>query len=267
MKLRPHPSGGEGFTLIELLTVIAVISTLLAVVVPALKNAKQTVRQVICASQMKQWALAVLAYTNENHNTLPVYSDACDTTNSQNALDPEALWYNRLSEYLTREYQGTWGMHYGVRQCPSARANWGDEAVWVGVFFGKYNPNNAPFIQPFQWTGSQLIRMCDPVKYSSIKAPANYLMLLDVRRDIVFDPIYWMWDTDYDGDGMNDSRSGVLASSTLGPYNSAQPRIHRGGCNVALFDGHVEWIHYDAFWQIAPDGYPVHPYWFNNNRP
>ena len=266
MKLHAKPLHRQGFTLIELLVVIAVIGLLLAIVIPALQNARQAARQVVCAAQMKQWATAVLAYTNENNNTIPVHSDACDITNSQNALDPQTLWYNRLAPYLTTEYQGAWGMDYGIRRCPSARANWGENAVWVGVYFGKYNPNNAPFTQPFQWTGSALIRMSEPVRFSSIKTPAGYLMFLDVQRDIVFDPIYWQWDTDYDGDGMNDSRNGII-SAGLGPYNFAQPKIHRGGCNVALFDGRVEWIRYDTFWEFGGDGYPVHPYWFNQNRP
>jgi len=267
MKLRPHPSGGEGFTLIELLTAIAVISTLLAVVVPALKNAKQTARQVVCASQMKQWALACMAYSGDNDNAVPPYADTCDRTNGGHALDIETFWYNRLALYLTRESQGSWGMDRAVRRCPSARANWGDQAVWVGVYYGHSDPERAPFIFLNEWDGSKLTRVSSPFITTTIKSPANYLMLLDVRRDRVHNTVRWRWDTDFSNDGMNDSNSGVLASSTLGPYNSAQPRIHRGGCNVALFDGHVEWIHYDAFWQIAPDGYPVHPYWFNNNRP
>lgn len=257
----------EGFTLIELLVVIAVIGMLLAIITPALRNARQAAQRIVCASQMKQWSLATLAYTAEHDHTIPVYSDVCDTTNGQNALDPETYWYNRLARYLTDEYQGTWGMDYKRRRCPSARANWGEHAVWVGVFFGKYNSNNAPFIQPFEWTGSEMIPRTNTVKLSSIKLPAAYLMLLDVKRDVVFDPIYWAWSTDFDGDGKADSHPGVLSSSTLGAYNSAQPKIHRGGCNVALFDGHVEWIGYDIFWEIGDNGFPVHSYWYNQNRP
>lgn len=96
--------------------------------------------------------------------------------------------------------------------------------------------------------------------------PAHYLMLMDVSRDNVFEPVHWNWDTDYDGDGKNDSRGGII-NAGLGPYNRGKPKIHRDGCNVSLFDGHVEWIRYETFWEIAPDGYPVHAYWWNQNRP
>jgi prepilin-type N-terminal cleavage/methylation domain-containing protein/prepilin-type processing-associated H-X9-DG protein len=257
----------NAFTLIELLVVIAIIGFLLAVIVPALHQAKLCAKQVVCAAQMKQWALAAIAYVGENSNTVPVYSDVCDNTKSENAKDPTTLWHNRLSPYLTGEYHGLWGMDYGNRRCPMARTDWGDNAVWIGVFFGKYNPEHAPFIQPYQWTGSNMIKRCSPVKFSSIRLPANYLMLLDVKRDVLFDPVHWDWDTDHDGDGMNDSCGGLIASSMAAPYNAAQPKIHRGGCNVALFDGHVEWIGYETFWEIGADGYPVHPFWWNQNRP
>ncbi|MHC4906585.1 MAG: H-X9-DG-CTERM domain-containing protein [Planctomycetota bacterium] len=65
-------------------------------------------------------------------------------------------------------------------------------------------------------------------------------------------------------DGINDSLGAII--SGLGPYNMAQPKIHRGGCNVALFDGHVEWIRYEEFWDAAGN-YPTHQYWYNGNQP
>ncbi len=255
-----------GFTLIELLVVIAIIALLAAIVIPALHNAKLCAKQIVCASQMKQWTLATSAYTANNDDTIPVYSDVCDATNSQNALNPETLWYNRLSAYLTEEEYGKWGMD-DVRRCPMSKSKWGEKAVWVGVYFGKFQPKNAPFVQPFRWTGSNMETMCSPVKFASIKLPASYLMMLDVRRDVLFEPIHWPWGTDYDGDGMDDSHPGILASSMSTPYNAGRPKIHRGGCNVSLFDGHVERIEYETFWEIGSDGYPVHPYWYNQNRP
>jgi len=222
-------------------------------------------RQVVCASQMKQWALATVAYTGENDNIVPPYADVQDMTNGGNALNPETYWHNRLSPYLTQEYYGTWGMD-SVRKCPMAKANWGEKAVWVGVYYGESHPERSPFVYPKRWNGSSLMKMCDPASITSIRSPANFLMMLDVQRDHVFEPIRWKWDTDYDGDGMNDSNSGVL-SVNLSPYNFAQPKIHRNGCNIALFDGRTQWIRYEEFWEYSSDGYPVHNYWFNNNRP
>lgn len=63
MILHLEKSEKTGFTLIELLVVIAVLALLIAIILPALNNAKLTAKQVVCAAQMKQWTLAELAYT------------------------------------------------------------------------------------------------------------------------------------------------------------------------------------------------------------
>jgi prepilin-type N-terminal cleavage/methylation domain-containing protein/prepilin-type processing-associated H-X9-DG protein len=264
MTIVPEKQEANGFTLIELLVVIAVIALLLAVILPALNSSKLAAKQVVCASQMRQWALATCAYASENDSTIPPYGNIRDMTKGGNEVNYDNYWYNRLVPYLTKESQGEWGMDYGVRRCPMGKGNWGKKAVWIGVYYGLHSPDKAPFVFLNMWNGSKLTKMCDPVKISTIKATANYLMLLDVQRDRVGDLWQWKWDADSDGDGMNDSNSGGLAGGTT--YNGAQPKIHRGGCNVALFDGHVEWIRYQEFWNYA-DGYPTHQYWYNNNRP
>jgi len=55
----------KGFTLIELLVVIAIIAMLLAVVMPALKKAKEAARRVICSNQMKTLGTANQMYSNQ----------------------------------------------------------------------------------------------------------------------------------------------------------------------------------------------------------
>ena len=169
----PHPDKSKnGFTLIELLVVIAVIALVLAVILPALNSAKLMAKQVVCAAQMKQWALAELAYTTENNETVSPYADVCDTTNGGNALNPDTYWYNRLSPYLTEEDYGKWGME-DVRQCPMGKAKWGPKAVWTGVYYGSHNPKRAPFVFPNRWDGSTLTKKCDPFQMTTIRTPAN----------------------------------------------------------------------------------------------
>lgn len=254
----------RAFTLIELLVVIAIIALLLAIIVPGLKNARLAAKQIVCASQMKQWALATVAYTGENDNIVPPYGDTRDTTG--NATDTETYWYNRLSPYLTREGYGTWGMTYETRRCPMAKSSWGENAVWIGVYYGYHSPERAPFIYPNKLDASGISKLCDLFKLTSVKSPSSYLMMLDVGRDRMQTFFGWRWDIDYDGDGMNDSNSSILTVN-LSPYNWAQPKIHRNGCNVALFDGHSQWISYKEFWELGDDGYPIHQFWYNQNRP
>ena len=60
-----------GFTLIELLVVISIITVLVALLLPALKKAKDSVRQVNCLNNLKQLHLAIVIYAeNENRNHL-----------------------------------------------------------------------------------------------------------------------------------------------------------------------------------------------------
>src|SRR5262245_3336838 len=59
-----------GFTLIELLVVIAIIALLIAMIVPVLGRARETAREVACASNLRQWGLGVAAYYADNRDKL-----------------------------------------------------------------------------------------------------------------------------------------------------------------------------------------------------
>jgi prepilin-type N-terminal cleavage/methylation domain-containing protein/prepilin-type processing-associated H-X9-DG protein len=59
------------FTLIELLIVIAIISLLLAIVVPALKKAKEQAKFVICKNSLHQYGLAGDMFLNDNNEEFP----------------------------------------------------------------------------------------------------------------------------------------------------------------------------------------------------
>ncbi|MAE63806.1 MAG: hypothetical protein CMJ18_05995 [Phycisphaeraceae bacterium] len=62
---------GRAFTLIELLVVISIIALLIALLLPAIKQAKGTARFVQCSTNLHNLGIAAMAYGNDYHQFVP----------------------------------------------------------------------------------------------------------------------------------------------------------------------------------------------------
>jgi prepilin-type N-terminal cleavage/methylation domain-containing protein/prepilin-type processing-associated H-X9-DG protein len=65
----------SGFTLVEMLVVIAIISILAALLLPALGRSKDQAKRAGCKNNERQQFLALLMYSDENHDRLPDNED------------------------------------------------------------------------------------------------------------------------------------------------------------------------------------------------
>ena len=129
--IKPDTVWNRGFTLIELLVVISIIALLIAILLPALGNARQSARAVQCKSNLRQIGVSTTAYTVDNdgkfydrRNWGRWLAIPTITTNWIDADHPDAFWGVAYAEYAKTER--------AIYNCPDAAVT--DPARADGTF-------------------------------------------------------------------------------------------------------------------------------------
>jgi prepilin-type N-terminal cleavage/methylation domain-containing protein/prepilin-type processing-associated H-X9-DG protein len=266
------------FTLLELLVVIAIIGILVAILLPALSRARQSVHLAKCASNLRQIGLATTLYVTDN-GAYPFYWTKVD-----GGVIGEDPWTDQLAGYLSQpkywDYFSTnslpnawWN---GVCCCPGVPKPFvgtPNDLTWGGIGIQTYfapssygvNGQGTDLQRPrgifgaFPGPGSPLTaRIIPPVREGDILAPSDMIAFGDaciyqVYRGIE-DPVLMGWGgvlnfPEYFGWEQNMYGRPERRLAGL----QAELQRHHGLFNVAFCDGHVEALKPGKLYGTTPD--------------
>jgi len=120
-----------GFTLIELLTVMAIISILIAILLPSLSGARNQGRVTKCRANVRELASATLRYIGQENDRFPAVGDCTETECvywnghqyfgwNGKTLNPHGnVWVRSLNKELGLELQEPAAGNAGLAECPS----------------------------------------------------------------------------------------------------------------------------------------------------
>ncbi len=208
---------GNAFTLIELLVVIAIMAILMAMLLPALKNAKDKVKAVLCVNNQKQLGLAFISYAGDYDLYMPLGTRTWQpfTTWGQAAffneyLNGAALWNGTQVTNKSTIAKSNAGSLYHCPMGPS---------TYVSPLFDHYlsygrNYQTADYWQ--SWCKASRIDVANPDRWG---------ILIETSQ---------VWDDAY------------VDKYVAGVGGSLNTR-HSKGANVLFVDGHAQWIGYFEF--------------------
>jgi prepilin-type N-terminal cleavage/methylation domain-containing protein/prepilin-type processing-associated H-X9-DG protein len=177
----------HGFTLIELLVVISIIALLIALLLPALAQARQLANTVMCASNERQITIATIEWSHEHRG-----------------FAPGAALYGELA-YNNPNTPGI-GQFLNTQGVP--------EAGPAGV--------NSPFGMPWAWRGQSVL-----VTHGYITAPAAFICPADNWAPAAMRAqLSWLQYAGFSEYEFNLSIVGQCTSAIFGPGNANKPTLY-----------------------------------------
>ena len=244
----------KGFTLIELLVVIAIIALLLAILMPSLQAVKKQAQLVICKSNLRQWSLTWVLFTQDNNGKFP---DLDDRNENINSGANRSYWTECLSPYLGEGNRGT-----GIYLCPSAKKKGTDQyptdeftsfyirGMDAEVDAGSEIKRASYGINCWLYNGNRPQNAIKSWKKTgALKAPQNIPILLDSKwRGGLPEPT----DTPLPSASVIVDQFGVdvIASIDYGEMAHFQMKRHKHGINAVFADNSIRSIEPKELWTL-----------------
>jgi prepilin-type N-terminal cleavage/methylation domain-containing protein/prepilin-type processing-associated H-X9-DG protein len=216
----------NGFSLVELLITIAIIAVLIALLLPAMRNAREQSKSIQCLDNLRELGLAAQGYIEQWNGSFPISQCPMNGSAFPNEWDfTEELVNGKTIEVPGILWQGATNLY--VMQCPdidipvgvvnSPYTGYNYNTSYIGGGAGEYTPLGKPHFAP--------------AKFGSLRNPSATALFGDSGS--------------YSNKYM---RSPVLMSGTnIGDDVSGGTRLagdqgyrHLGRTNVCYCDGHCE---------------------------
>jgi prepilin-type N-terminal cleavage/methylation domain-containing protein/prepilin-type processing-associated H-X9-DG protein len=215
-----------GFTLIELLVVAAIIALLLAILMPALRGAKEDAQKLRCATNHKSLITAVRLYADENHDYLPLPNwDSMDPLPGWLYEGPANGWRRKLEMRREGYDSGLLWCYTGadeIYRCPRHDVDFGSRCRPRSDWLTSYLMNGAVV----DFDASEYVA-CTRSTYQITRYRVDAIIFWEPPEQELFPEF-----------SFNDGSSF--------PYELLTRR-HRDGATVAHVDGHTSWLTHDQY--------------------
>jgi len=255
----------KGFTLVELLVVIAVIALLMAVLMPALRLARDQAMRIVCGSQERQLGLGLTMYADENDKQL---------LSEYGWLDGLSKWQiTELMKAMSMDVSGQAANNPNaipakVFYCPSNISTNRDRDGWwnfTGADSGGFRifaytmileeargqaPKRGPFYDIYN----------NPVKDPSKNFPARIDCKRPAETEMIGDKVIQNRSSmKFDAMGIGSGGAGTGTGSIVESSSHLKNPDAVHGSNITFVDGHVEWRRFTEIfprwvWGISATG-------------